>query len=56
VIRFTLRSVGAMRWWPRFQRALHMCNCLVFDVIGRRRCHPELKHNDLLDLLMRSDA
>ena len=35
VIRFTLRSVGAMRLWPRFQRALHMCNCLVFDEIAR---------------------
>ena len=29
VIRFALRSVGAMRLWPRFQRALHICNCIV---------------------------
>lgn len=56
VIGFALRSVGAVRLWPRFQPALHMCNCLVFDEIARRRCHPELEHNDLLDLLMRANG
>jgi cytochrome P450 family 135 len=56
VIGFKLRSVGAVRLWPRFQPALHMCNCFVFDEIARRRCHPELEHNDLLDLLMRANG
>jgi cytochrome P450 family 135 len=55
-IRVALRSVGAMRLWPRFQRDLHMCNQLVFDEIARRRRHPELEHNDLVDLLMRADG
>ena len=56
MIRFALRSVGAMRLWPQFQRALPMCNCLAFDEIVRRRRHPELEHNDLLHLLMRADG
>jgi hypothetical protein len=43
VIRFALGSVGAMRLWPRFKRALHMCDGLVFDEIARRRRHPELE-------------
>jgi len=56
MIRFALRSVGAMRLWPRFQCALHMCKCLVFDEIACRRRHPELGHNDLLDVSIHADG
>jgi cytochrome P450 len=54
-IRAALRSVGAMRLWPRFQRELHRCNRLVFDEIACRRRHPEVEHNDVVDLLMRAE-
>jgi cytochrome P450 len=55
-IRAALRPVGAMRLWPRFQRELHRCNRLVFDEIARRRRHPEVEHNDVVDLLMRAEG
>ncbi len=50
-VRAVLRSFGAIRFWPRFQRELDRCNRLVFDEIARRRRHPELEHNDVVDLL-----
>jgi cytochrome P450 family 135 len=53
VIRFTLRRDAIVAAVPA---CVDMCNCLVFDEIARRRRHPELKHNDLLDLLMRADG
>jgi cytochrome P450 family 135 len=53
-IRTALRSVGAIRLWPRYQRQLHRCNQLVFDEISRRRSHPEDEHNDVVDLLLRA--
>jgi cytochrome P450 family 135 len=55
-IRALLRSFGAIRWWPRFQRELNRCNQLVFDEIARRRSHPEQEHNDVVDLLLLADG
>jgi cytochrome P450 len=55
-IRFALRSVGAMRLWPRYQRELQTCERLIFDEIARRRRHPELEHNDVIDLLLRAEG
>lgn len=55
-IRAALSSVGAMRLWPRFQRELRRCDQLMFDEIARRRQHPEVEHNDVVDLLMRADG
>lgn len=55
-IRAALRSFGAIRLWPRFQRELDRCNHLVFDEIARRRRHPALEHNDVVDLLLRADG
>jgi cytochrome P450 family 135 len=55
-IRFALRSVGAMRLWPRYQRELQTCERLIFDEIARRRRHPELEHNDVVDLLLRAEG
>jgi cytochrome P450 len=55
-LRAALRSFGALRLWPRFQRELHRCNELVFDEIARRRRHPEFEHNDVVDALMRANG
>ena len=54
--RSALRSFGALRLWPRFQRELHRCNELVFDEIARRRRQPEFEHDDVVDSLMRADG
>jgi cytochrome P450 family 135 len=55
-VRASLRSFGTLRLWPRFQRELHRCNELVFDEITRRRRHPELEHDDVVDSLMRANG
>jgi hypothetical protein len=55
-IRSALRSVGAMRLWRRYRRELQTCERLIFDEVARRRSHPELEHNDIVDLLMRADG
>ncbi|WP_082945426.1 cytochrome P450 [Mycobacterium sp. E2733] len=52
-MRSALRSFGALRWWPRYQRELNRCDELVYDEIGRRRRrHPELRHDDVVDSLL----
>lgn len=55
-IRSTLRSVGGLRLWPRFQRELRRCNELVYDEIARRRRHPEFEYHDVIDSLLRADG
>ncbi|OBB91725.1 cytochrome P450 [Mycobacterium sp. 852002-40037_SCH5390672] len=55
-VRSTLRSVGGLRLWPRFQRELHRCDELVYDEIARRRRHPELEHHDVVDSLLRANG
>lgn len=55
-IRVTLRSLGALRLWPRFQRELHKCDQLIVDEIARRRRHPELEHNDVIDQLIHAEG
>jgi cytochrome P450 len=55
-IRAVLRSAGAMRSWPRYQRELQRCERLVFDEIASRRRHPQLEHNDVVDLLLRAEV
>jgi cytochrome P450 len=42
--------------WPRYQRELQTCERLIFDEIARRRRHPELEHNDVIDLLLRAEG
>ncbi|OBF59975.1 hypothetical protein A5756_04010 [Mycobacterium sp. 852002-53434_SCH5985345] len=53
-VRSALRSIGALRLWPRYQRELNRCNELVYDEIARRRRHPELEHDDVIDSLLRA--
>lgn len=55
-VRATLRSVGGLRLWPRFQRELRRCDELVYDEIARRRRRPELEHHDVVDSLLRADG
>ncbi|OBJ57416.1 hypothetical protein A9W95_00880 [Mycobacterium sp. 1423905.2] len=54
--RSALRSVGAMKLWPRYQRELQTCERLVFQEIARRRRHPEVEHDDVIDLLLRAEG
>jgi cytochrome P450 len=55
-MRSALRSLGAMRLWPRYHRELQRCERLIFDEVVRRRRQPELEHDDIIDLLMRAEG
>ncbi|OBG29376.1 hypothetical protein A5764_22780 [Mycobacterium sp. 852002-51057_SCH5723018] len=55
-VRAALRSVGAMRLWPRYRRELRRCERLVYDEVARRRRHPDQEYDDVVDLLLRADG
>jgi cytochrome P450 len=55
-VRSALRSMGALRFWPRYRRELLRCERLLYDEITRRRSHPDRTYDDVVDLLLRAEG
>lgn len=57
--RYLLRFTGAIKYWPRWQRAMTECNRLVYGEIARRRAmlaRSETRSNDVLDVLLHAEG
>ncbi|MEU7145904.1 cytochrome P450 [Nocardia sp. NPDC046473] len=53
VVRYMLRDIGTMRWWPRLARINRDVVSVVAPLIAQRRRDPELSaRQDMLSLLM----